>query len=212
MQEALIIEIVSDVVCPWCYVGKKHLEAALAEMPEIDAVVRWHPFQLDPTIPPEGLDRKAYMRQKFGDDGRLEAAHQRLETLGAQNGIGFQFGAISRSPNTLDAHRLIRWAGDAGLQDTMVQSLFQAYFEEGRDIGDRAVLALIAERAGLEADAILQRLETDDDAENIRIEIAEAGRIGVTGVPFFILAQKLAVSGAQPADVLIDAIRQALAD
>jgi len=212
MQEALIIDIVSDVVCPWCYVGKKHLEAALAEMPEIDAVVRWHPFQLDPTIPPEGLDRKAYMRQKFGDDGHLEAAHQRLETLGAQNGIGFQFGAISRSPNTLDAHRLIRWAGDAGLQDTMVQSLFQAYFEEGRDIGDRAVLALIAERAGLEADAILQRLETDDDVENIRIEIAEAGRIGVTGVPFFILAQKLAVSGAQPAEVLVDAIRQALAD
>ena len=212
MQESLIIDIVSDIVCPWCYVGKKHLEAALAEMPEIDAVVRWHPFQLDPTIPPEGLDRKAYMRQKFGDDGRLEAAHQRLEVLGAQNGIGFQFGAITRSPNTLDAHRLIRWAGDAGLQDTMVQSLFQAYFEEGRDIGDRAVLALIAERAGLEADAILERLESDDDAENIRIEIAEAGRIGVTGVPFFILAQKLAVSGAQPADVLKDAIRQALAD
>ena len=212
MQETLIIDIVSDVVCPWCYVGKKHLEAALAEMPEIDAVVRWHPFQLDPTIPPEGLDRKAYMRQKFGDDGRLEAAHQRLEVLGAQNGIGFQFGAITRSPNTLDAHRLIRWAGDAGLQDTMVQSLFQAYFEEGRDIGDRAVLALIAERAGLEADAIFERLGSDDDAENISIEIAEAGRIGVTGVPFFILAQKLAVSGAQPADVLIDAIRQALAD
>ena len=132
--------------------------------------------------------------------------------LGAQNGIGFQFGAITRSPNTLDAHRLIRWAGEAGLQDTMVQSLFQAYFEEGRDIGDRAVLALIAERAGLEADAIFERLGSDDDAENISIEIAEAGRIGVTGVPFFILAQKLAVSGAQPADVLIDAIRQALAD
>ena len=212
MQESLIIDIVSDIVCPWCYVGKKHLEAALAEMPEIDAVVRWHPFQLDPTIPPEGLDRKAYMRQKFGDDGHLEAAHQRLEMLGAKNGIGFQFGAITRSPNTLDAHRLIRWAGDAGLQDTMVQSLFQAYFEEGRDIGDRAVLALIAERAGLEADAIFERLGSDDDAENISIEIAEAGRIGVTGVPFFILAQKLAVSGAQPADVLIDAIRQALAD
>ena len=212
MQEALIIDIVSDVVCPWCYVGKKHLESALAEMPEIDAVVRWHPFQLDPTIPPEGLDRKAYMRQKFGDDDRLEAAHQRLETLGAQNGIGFQFGAITRSPNTLDAHRLIRWAGDAGLQDMMVQILFQAYFEEGRDIGDPAVLALLAERAGLEADAILERLETDDDVENIRVEIVDAGRIGVTSVPFFILAQKLAVSGAQPASVLTDAIRQALAD
>jgi predicted DsbA family dithiol-disulfide isomerase len=212
MQEALNIDIVSDVVCPWCYVGKKHLEAALAKMPEIDAVIRWHPFQLDATIPPEGLDRQAYMRQKFGDSGHLEAAHQRLEALGAQNGINFQFGAITRSPNTLDAHRLIRWAGEAGMQDTMVQSLFQAYFEEGRDIGDRAVLALIAERAGLEADAILDRLETDDDADNIRIEITEAGRIGVTGVPFFILAQKLAVTGAQPADVLLDAIRQALAD
>ncbi len=212
MSEPFLIDIVSDVVCPWCYVGKKHLEKALADMPELDAVVRWHPFQLDATIPAEGLDRKTYMRQKFGDEGRLEAAHQRLEALGAQNGIGFQFGAISRSPNTLDAHRLIRWAGEIGLQDTMVQLLFQAYFEEGRDIGDRAVLALIAERAGLEADAVSERLAAEEDVESIRTEIAEAGRIGVTGVPFFILAQKLAVSGAQPADVLMDAIRQALSD
>lgn len=211
MSQPLVIDIVSDVVCPWCYVGKKHLEKALLEIVEHEVVIRWHPFQLDPTIPQSGLDRKTYMRQKFGDDGRLKAAHERLEALGVENGIDFQFDAITRSPNTLDAHRLIRWAGEAGLQDTMVEALFQSYFEEGRDIGDHAVLALIAERAGLEADAIARRLETDDDKDDIRNEINEASRIGVTGVPFFILAQKLAVSGAQPANVLIDAIRQAMA-
>ena len=211
MSQPLVIDIVSDVVCPWCYVGKKHLEKALLEIVEHEVVIRWHPFQLDPTIPQSGLDRKTYMRQKFGDDGRLKAAHERLEALGVENGIDFQFDAITRSPNTLDAHRLIRWAGEAGLQDTMVEALFQSYFEEGRDIGDHAVLALIAERAGLEADAIARRLETDDDKDDIRNEINESSRIGVTGVPFFILAQKLAVSGAQPANVLIDAIRQAMA-
>ena len=212
MSQPIVIDIVSDVVCPWCYVGKKHLEKALLEIVEHEVVIRWHPFQLDPTIPQSGLDRKTYMRQKFGDDGRLKAAHERLEALGVENGIDFQFDAITRSPNTLDAHRLIRWAGEAGLQDTMVEALFQSYFEEGRDIGDHAVLALIAERAGLEADAIARRLETDDDKDDIRNEINEASRIGVTGVPFFILAQKLAVSGAQPANVLIDAIRQAMAE
>ncbi len=212
MSQPIVIDIVSDVVCPWCYVGKKHLEKALLEIVEHEVVIRWHPFQLDPTIPQSGLDRKTYMRQKFGDDGRLKAAHERLEALCVENGIDFQFDAITRSPNTLDAHRLIRWAGEAGLQDTMVEALFQSYFEEGRDIGDHAVLALIAERAGLEADAIARRLETDDDKDDIRNEINEASRIGVTGVPFFILAQKLAVSGAQPANVLIDAIRQAMAE
>jgi len=212
MSEPLIIDIVSDVVCPWCFVGKKHLEAAIANMPEIDVIVRWHPFQLDPTIPAEGLDRKTYMRNKFGDTGRIEAAQERLKELGSANGIGFQFDAITRSPNTLDAHRLIRWAGEMGLQDTMVETLFTAYFEDGRDIGDFAVLALIAERVGLEADAVTTRLASDEDIADIRAEIDEAGRIGVTGVPFFILAQKLAVSGAQPADVLMDAIRQAMAN
>jgi predicted DsbA family dithiol-disulfide isomerase len=212
MSEAFVIDIVSDVVCPWCYLGKMQLEAALLRMPELETTVRWHPFQLDPTIPSEGLDRKTYMQKKFGESGRLEAAHKRLETLGSENGIHFAFDAITRSPNTLDAHRLIRWAGELGLQDAMVQALFSAYFEEGRDIGDRPVLALIAERIGMEADAVMERLSTGDDIASIRAEIAEANRIGVTGVPFFILAQKLAVSGAQPADALVEAIKQALTD
>lgn len=211
MSEPLVIDIVSDVVCPWCYVGKKHIEKALANMPDIDAVVRWHPFQLDPSIPAEGYDRKAYMAKKFGDGGQLKAAHERLEALGNSNGIAFQFDAISRSPNTLDAHRLIRWADEAGVQDAVVSSLFQSYFEEGLDIGDRSVLAFIAGKAGMDSDLVIARLETDMDVESVRAEIAEAGRIGVSGVPFFILAQKLAVSGAQPSEVLMDAIRQAMA-
>ncbi|NBQ38749.1 MAG: DsbA family oxidoreductase [Alphaproteobacteria bacterium] len=211
MSEPLVIDIVSDVVCPWCYVGKKHIEKALANMPDIDAVVRWHPFQLDPSIPAEGYDRKAYMAKKFGDGGQLKAAHERLEALGNSNGIAFQFDAISRSPNTLDAHRLIRWADEAGVQDAVVSSLFQSYFEEGLDIGDRSVLAFIAGKAGMDSDLVTARLETDMDVESVRAEIAEAGRIGVSGVPFFILAQKLAVSGAQPSEVLMDAIRQAMA-
>jgi len=211
MSELLVIDIVSDVVCPWCYVGKKHIEKALANMPDIDAVVRWHPFQLDPSIPAEGYDRKAYMAKKFGDGGQLKAAHERLEALGNSNGITFQFDAISRSPNTLDAHRLIRWADEAGVQDAVVSSLFQSYFEEGLDIGDRSVLAFIAGKAGMDSDLVTARLETDMDVESVRAEIAEAGRIGVSGVPFFILAQKLAVSGAQPSEVLMDAIRQAMA-
>ena len=175
MSQPIVIDIVSDVVCPWCYVGKKHLEKALLEIVEHEVVIRWHPFQLDPTIPQSGLDRKTYMRQKFGDDGRLKAAHERLEALCVENGIDFQFDAITRSPNTLDAHRLIRWAGEAGLQDTMVEALFQSYFEEGRDIGDHAVLALIAERAGLEADAIARRLETDDDKDDSKDCASGAG-------------------------------------
>jgi predicted DsbA family dithiol-disulfide isomerase len=211
MSEPLVIDIVSDVVCPWCYVGKKHIEKALANMPDIDAVVRWHPFQLDPSIPAEGYDRKAYMAKKFGDGGQLKAAHERLEALGNSNGIAFQFDAISRSPNTLDAHRLIRWADEAGVQDAIVSSLFQSYFEEGLDIGDSLILAFIAGKAGMDSDLVAARLETDMDVESIRSEIAEAGRIGVSGVPFFILAQKLAVSGAQPSEVLMDAIRQAMA-
>ena len=211
MSEPIIIDIVSDVVCPWCYVGKKHLEKALENMPEIDAVIRWHPFQLDPTIPSEGYDRKAYMKKKFGDDGRLKAAHERLEALGASNGIAFQFDNIQRSPNTLNAHRLIRWANEAGVQDAVVSALFQAYFEDGLDIGDTAVLAFIAGKAGMDSDLISARLESDLDRDSVQAEIAEAGRIGVTGVPFFILEQKLAVSGAQPSEVLMDAIRQAMA-
>src|SRR5271163_423932 len=195
------IEVVSDVVCPWCYVGKRRLEAALAQSDDAAVAVRWRPFQLDPTIPSQGLDRRAYMRAKFRDDARLAEVHARLRAVGAEVGIDFDFEAISRSPNTLDAHRLIRWAAASGVQDAVVERLFSAYFEQGRDIGDRSVLAEVAGESGMSAEDVAAQLAGDDDIGAVRGEIAQAQAIGVTGVPFFIFASRLAVSGAQGAEV-----------
>ncbi len=207
MSQPLVIDVVSDVVCPWCYLGKKRLEAALKGEPGIE--VRWRPFQLDPTIPPEGLDRKAYMRAKFGDGLKIGEIHARLKGLGAEVGVGFDFEAIARSPNTLDAHRLIRFATEAGLADALVERLFADYFERGRDIGDRETLNEAARACGL--GDVAARLESSEGASEVREEIEAAQRIGVTGVPFFIFASKYAVSGAQSEDVLAQAIAQARA-
>ena len=139
-DEPLSIDIVSDVVCPWCYLGEKRLAAALAEDTE-PVIVRWRPYQLDPTIPDGGLDRNEYMERKFGRDGRLNAVHDQLVRLGEEVGLPFAFDRITRAPNTLDAHRVIRWAGSTGAQSEVVDRLFRAYFVEGRDIGDRAALS-----------------------------------------------------------------------
>ncbi len=205
----LAIDVVSDAVCPWCFLGKRRLQAALAQSSGEPVAVRWRPYQLDPTIPSEGLDRRAYMRAKFRDDARLTEIHMRLKALGAEVGIKFDFEAIRRAPNTLDAHRLIRWAAQAGAQDAIVERLFSLYFEEGADIGDRAVLAKAANDCGLDAAEISARLETDEGAQDVRAEIERAQKVGVSGVPFFIFANRLAVSGAQGADVLAKAIEQA---
>ena len=203
------VDVVSDVVCPWCFVGKRRLEAALAQSDDAVVAVRWRPFQLDPTIPSQGLDRRAYMRAKFRDDARLADVHARLRAIGAEVGIEFDFDAISRSPNTLDAHRLIRWAAASGVQDEVVEQLFSAYFEHGRDIGDRSVLAEIAGECGMDAEAVGRQFAGNDGVDAIRNEIAEAQEIGVTGVPFFIFASRFAVSGAQSAEVLARALQSA---
>ena len=203
----LVIDVVSDVVCPWCYVGKRRLEAALRAAGE--AEVRWRPFQLDPTIPPDGLDRKTYMRAKFRDDARLAEAHARLKALGAEVGVAFDFEAIRRSPNTLDAHRLIRFAAEAGAADAVVERLFADYFERGRDIGDRAVLIEVARECGLDGETIAARLASAEGVEDVRAEIESARRGGVEGVPFFIFGSKIAVSGAQSEAVLTQAIVRA---
>jgi predicted DsbA family dithiol-disulfide isomerase len=208
-MEDLIIDVVSDAVCPWCFVGKRRLEAALAQSDESRVAVRWRPFQLDPSIPPEGLDRRAYMRAKFNDDARLAEVHARLKALGAEVGIQFDFEAISRAPNTLDAHRLIRWAAEAGAQDAVVERLFSDYFERGRDIGDRDVLVEAAAACGMDADRVRALLAGDGDLAEVRAEIEHARNVGVSGVPFFIFASRLAVSGAQSADVLAQAMKEA---
>jgi predicted DsbA family dithiol-disulfide isomerase len=208
-NDAMAIDVVSDVVCPWCYLGKKRLEKALAMEANGEIPVRWRPYQLDPTIPAGGMDRKTYMRNKFGDNGRLEEVHDRLRALGAEEGIAFAFDKIERSPNTLDAHRLIRWAAAAGTQDIVVDNLFSLYFEQGRDIGDRQLLTETARDAGMDSEAVEKLLVDGADENEVREEIAQAQSLGVTGVPFFIFASRFGVPGAQSADVLSTAIERA---
>ena len=212
--EPLPIDIVSDVVCPWCYLGEKRLEQALAEEAG-PIVVRWRPYQLDPTIPEGGLDRAEYMEKKFGKSGRLQSVHDNLTRLGAEVGLPFAFDKITRSPNTLDAHRLIRWAASAGVQSRVVDRLFEAYFVEGRDIGDRVVLTEIAAECGLDADLVERLLAEGADSEVVRQEVEQAQAMGVSGVPFFIFAGRLGVPGAQEPSALRQAMaeaRQAMAE
>ena len=209
-DQTLTIDVVSDVVCPWCYLGEKRLAAALADEPE-PVVVRWRPYQLDPTIPEGGLDRKAYMEKKFGRDGRLKAVHDQLARLGAEVGVDFAFDRISRAPNTLDAHRLIRWAASTGRQGEVVDRLFRAYFVEGRDVGDRPTLLDVAAKSGLNGALVAKLLDDGADVEAVKSEIAQAQAMGVTGVPFFIFAGRLGVPGAQDVSVLRRAMGEARA-
>lgn len=210
----LSIDVVSDVVCPWCYIGQKRLDRARKDTPGIDVTIRWRPFQLDGTIPPQGVDRRGYMLAKFGSEERLEQIHANITPLGAAEGIAFDFDAITVSPNTLDAHRVIRWAGESGhgVQDRLVRDLFSLYFERGADIGDHAVLAAAASRAGMDEAAVAALLAGDRDRQAVGAEIASASRMGISGVPCFLLEGKYAVMGAQDAATLADAIRQVAAE
>lgn len=210
---AISIDVISDVVCPWCFIGQKRLDKAIAAASEVAVEVRWRPYQLDPTIPPEGKDRKAYMLAKFGSEERLREVHGRVKEAGEAEDIAFDFGAIKMSPNTLDAHRVIRWAATEGgdVQNRVARRLFQLYFEEGANIGDRTVLIAAARDAGMDAAVVETLLAGDADREAVETEIATAARMGVSGVPCFLIEGKYAVMGAQDPETLADAIRQVAA-
>ncbi|WP_048646235.1 DsbA family oxidoreductase [Nitratireductor soli] len=202
------IDVVSDVVCPWCYIGRARLGQAIKALPDIPVELRWRPFQLDPTLPPKGKDRHAYMMDKFGSAERIGQMHQQITELGQDVGITFDFDAIKISPNTLDAHRVIRWSATAGadVQDRLVGRLFALYFEEGADIGDPAVLIEGARQAGMDAALVETLLATEADRPEVQQEIATAQQMGVTGVPCFLLEGRFAVMGAQDPATLADAI------
>lgn len=208
MATPFVVDIVSDVVCPWCYIGKRNFEATRAQFPDLEFDVRWRPYQLDPTIPQGGVDRKTYMERKFG--GKATGMHERLQQVGGDVGIPFDFRAIRISPNTLDAHRLIRWARTTGAQDALVERLFRDFFIEGRDVGARDVLVAAARDCGMDVDLVTNLLASDVDRDAVQAEIIEAQNIGVTGVPFFILDGAFALPGAQPPEVLARAINKAL--
>lgn len=204
----LRLDVIVDVVCPWCFLGKRRLDTAIDELDDIDIEVRYRPFQLDPTTPPEGVDREEYVIGKFGSADALDEAHARLFDLGADVGITYAFDLIEKNPNTLDAHRLVRWAAAEGLGDPMLERLFSLFFEEGGDLTDADTLIAAAEEVGLDGDEVTMKLESGADLDAVKADIAHAGRMGITGVPTVIVENKFAISGAQTSEVLVDALRR----
>lgn len=210
-KQHIEIEIVSDIVCPWCYLGQRRLRLALDELKDVlTADVVWKPFQLDPNVPPEGLDTFDYLAKKIGGAEAVRKSHETLTRLGEEIGLPFALKKAKRFPNTLDAHRLIHWAGVVGLemQDKIARALFKANFVDGLDIGDRATLAQIAVDAGMDRRTIEKRLSDKTDVETVRREIAHAQQMGVSGVPCFIFDHQYAVTGAQPVEVFVNALTQ----
>lgn len=199
MTDPIRIEIVSDMVCPWCWVGKRRLERAIDERPDLTVERVWRSYMLNPDMPPRGIPRRDYMAAKFGTQnlGRL---HQPLVDIGEQEGIPFDFRAIQVMPSSLNAHRLVRWARTAGVQAAVVEDLFTRYFARGEDIGDSAVLTEAAGTAGMDTTIVAGLLASDDDIDLIRREDALARQIGVQGVPAFIINGKWAVVGAEPTE------------
>lgn len=208
----LHLDVIVDVVCPWCFLGKRRLDAAIAELDDLDIEVRYRPFQLDPTIPDEGIDREEYIIGKFGSADALDEAHARLFSLGADVGITYAFDLIEKSPNTLDAHRLVRWAAAEDLGDPMLERLFSLFFEEGADLTNVETLVAAAEEVGLDGDEVTMKLEDGVDLDVVKADIAHAGRMGITGVPTVIVESKFAISGAQTSEVLVDALRRIAAE
>ena len=195
------LDIISDFVCPWCYLGKANLEAAIAARGGHPFAITWRAYRLDPSIPPEGLERRAYMEAKLGGAERVAEAHERLTELGKVAGIAFRFERITRAPNTLDAHRLTRWAAAEDRQTLVADELFRRYFSEGEDISDPGVLAAAAGAAGLDPAPVARLLAGETDRAEVTAEAEEAARMGVTGVPTFILGGRYAVGGAQTPEV-----------
>ena len=204
------IDVIADTVCPWCFIGKRRLARAMAMRPDISFAVKWRPYRLDPTVPREGMDRQAYMRMRFGSEPRkILEMHKQIIAEGEKDGIAFNFEAMTRRPDSMNSHRLIRWAEAAGVQDDVVERLFIAYFENGDDISDIRILSDIADLCGMDGLEIAELLESDADIAMVEREDQLAREMGVTGVPAMIFGGRLAVSGARDSDVLLSVINRA---
>ncbi|MCV2890062.1 DsbA family oxidoreductase [Ruegeria aquimaris] len=208
MSQTVKLDILSDPICPWCYIGKTHLEKALAAIPDHPFVIEWHPFQLNPDMPEGGMDRREYLETKFGGKDGAVRAYAPVVEHAQKAGLNINFEAMSRTPNTLDAHRLIHWAGIEGKQTQAVDALFRAYFVDGRDIGNHEVLGDIADGIGMDAAVIQKLLKTDADREDIAKRDTHSREMGVNSVPTFIVANKHAVPGAQPPELWEQVIRE----
>jgi len=209
--EPLTIEVVSDVVCPWCFIGKRRLEKAIALKPEIPVTVRYRPYFLNPWVPRAGISREEYLTTKFGSVDRYKANAQRIVLAARQEGLTYNPDAIARQPNTIDCHRLILWSGATGDPARMKQRLMELYFTEGADLSDPEVLVGAARDCGMDPDEVRRWLASDKDVAQIEAEAQAANNAGIDGVPYFILGGVFAVSGAQSPEYLADAIERAAA-
>ncbi|MEZ6126790.1 MAG: DsbA family protein [Planctomycetaceae bacterium] len=200
------VDVISDVICPWCYIGKRRLDRAVVAV-DLQVSVRWHPFELNPAMPKEGVSRREYRTRKFGSWERSLELDAKVLAVGASEGIQFNFDRIERTPNTLNAHRIIWLADQYGRQDAVVEALFRAYFIEGQDIGNRQTLTDVAENAGLDRQAVEGMLASESGLEAIETAKHLAHRHGVTGVPFYIIGKEMTFSGAQPTEAFIEAFK-----
>ena len=201
MTQTIKLDIMSDPICPWCYIGKAHLDRALESEPDHPFAIEWHPFQLNPDMPAEGMDRRAYLEGKFGGKEGAVRAYAPVVEHAEKAGLKINFEAMQRTPNTLNAHRLIHWAGIEGRQTAAVSAFFKAYFVDARDIGDAEVLADIADGIEMDASVVTRLLATDEDMEDIRKRDAHSREMGINSVPTFIVGGRHAVPGAQPPEL-----------
>ncbi|WP_133488601.1 DsbA family oxidoreductase [Aliiroseovarius marinus] len=192
------LDIFSDPICPWCYIGKARLDFALESRPDHPFQVQWHPFQLNPEMPPEGMDRRTYLETKFGGQEKAVKAYMPVIEEAAASGVEINLEAIKRTPNTMNAHRVIHWAGLEGKQNAVVDRLFRAYFVEGRDLGDNEVLCDIAASAGMDGEMVARLLASSADASDLLARDMDARHKGVNSVPTFLIANQHVVPGAQP--------------
>ncbi|MGB0662049.1 MAG: DsbA family oxidoreductase [Mangrovicoccus sp.] len=204
-------DIISDPICPWCFIGKTTLDRALELTPDHPFEIEWHPFQLNPDMPPEGMPRRAYLEQKFGGKDNALKVYGEIDAKAREEGLELNFEAIEKTPNTLNAHRLIFWAGIEKCQNQVVQSIFEAYFLEGRDISDLEVLADIADSAGIDAALVLRLLKTDEDLAEVRLRDKTFRDMGVTSVPTYLIAREHAVPGVQATELWTKVIEEAKA-
>ena len=202
------IDVVSDTICPWCYVGKRRLQRALAGFDADEVRVRWHPFQLNPDLPREGMDRAEYVAAKFGGAEAARAVYDRIREAGAEEGIAFAFERMPRTPNTFASHRMVHFAAREGLQDEAVEALFRAAFVDGQDVGDDETLLDAGARCGIDPVALSEYLAGVEEVEEVRAAETRARRMGVTGVPFFIIGGRYGVTGAQDPAVLRQVLDQ----
>lgn len=202
------IDIISDPICPWCYIGKTRLDRALELNPTHNFIIEWHPFQLNPTMPKDGMDRREYLEAKFGGQKEAIEVYSNIDKTATETGLSLNFGGIKRTPNTIDAHRLIHWAGIEGRQNSIIDRLFKAYFQEGRDISEHSVLTRIASAAGMDQDVVRNLLKSDADKADIKARDTDARKRGIQGVPAFVVANEYVIQGAQTIDIWDNIIKE----